>query len=171
MTQYARLVLKDCEAAMQDLQSGAIGHTYRSRWVGAVALLRTVGHVLDKRDKLKDEWMATAIDNAWSELKQTKPEPRIFWEFIEEERNNVLKLYEFGAKENITVRPGAISINLDTGEQVSSPSGETTYDHFVAGGPLEGFTPDEAVAQAIEWWCSYLDRVDREATEARKAST
>jgi hypothetical protein len=163
MTTAARAVLLDCEAALDDLRTGATGLLWRTRWVAAVALLRTVGHVLDKVDGERNPELRAAITSAYAELKQTRPEPKIFWEFIEEERNNVLKIYQFGVQQNVTVRPGAPWTNLGTGESGSIGGGPTTYEHLVRGGPFAGQDPRDVVGQAIEWWREYLDDIDRHA--------
>jgi hypothetical protein len=174
MTTYARIVLDDCRAALKDMKSSkAREHTYRSRWVSAIALLRAVGHVLDKRDTEIDKYYRNAIEEAWLGLKKSKPEPRIFWEFIESERNNILKMYQFGAKESITVRPGPLIFRLEAEgyKQVKVQPEETTYEHFLSGGPLDGYSPDEAVSKAIDWWTGYLDKIDQEAKSLKELDT
>jgi hypothetical protein len=169
MTQYARVVIQDCKAARDELKAGATGHVFRSRWVAAVTLLRAVGHVLEKVDSKRDSAMAAAIREAHARLKSSKPEPRVFWEFIDAERNNVLKAYRFGAKESVTVRPGTGHIAM-YGRRFSGLSGPTTYDQFLDGGPFAGKAPDAAVAAAIEWWESYLADIDADAARRARAS-
>lgn len=163
MTTNARAVLQDCEAALGDLRSGATGLLWRTRWVAAVALLRTVGHVLDKVDGRRSPQLRTAVGAAYEELNRTRPEPRIFWQFIEEERNNLLKVYEFGVQQNVTLRPATPWFNLGTGEGGSAGGGPTTYEHLVRGGQFAGQDPREVVQQAIDWWKEYLADVDRRA--------
>jgi hypothetical protein len=160
MTTKARQALLDCEAALQDLRSGATGLLWRTRWVAAVSLLRAVGDVLNKVDGERGPELRAAIDAEHAQLKATEPEPQIFWGFIRKERNNVLKAYQFNAGQGVTVRPGAIIFNTTTGEDLSVPSGPTTYEHVMRGGPFAGQDPRDVVQQAIEWWRAYLDRVD-----------
>jgi len=163
MTVHARAVLRDCEAALEDLRAGATGLLWRTRWVAAVALLRTVGHVLDKVDGESSPKLKAAVSSAYGALKTTRPEPLIYWEFIEKERNNLLKLYEFGVQQNVTVRPGAVWYNLTTGESGSTGGGPTTYEHLVRDGPYAGQDPRDVIAKAIAWWRDYLDAIDRRA--------
>jgi hypothetical protein len=132
--------------------------------VAAVALSRTVGHVLDKVDGERSPQLRAAVDAAFEELKAASPEPQIFWEFIKQERDNLLKVYEFGVQQNVTVRPGAPWFNLATGESGSVGGGPTTYEHLVRGGPFAGQDPRDVVQQAIDWWKGYLADVDRRAT-------
>src|SRR3990172_5905920 len=108
----AREVLADCELALADFEAAGPTPYWRTRWTGLVSLLRCVGHVLHKVDAVQSTNLKKAVADAWDDLKKTKPEPRIYWEFIEEERNNILKAYEFGARMNTTIRPGTAYLSL-----------------------------------------------------------
>src|ERR1700722_16382346 len=70
-------------------------------WAGTIALLRAVGHVLDKEDAESDARVKKVQRAWWNTLKATKPDPSIFWEFIERDRNLLLKQAE------LTVHPSA----------------------------------------------------------------
>ena len=162
MTTTARLVLSDCEGVLASIKEDMRSELWRPRWAGLVALLRAVGHVLDKVDGAHSPEAGQVIADAWSDLKKSKPEPRIFWQFIEEERNNVLKTYEFGPAMNITIRPGTAHLNLATGDTYSSPSGPTTFDAFMRSGGFEGQDPLALCRDAIEFWRDHLDKIDRQ---------
>lgn len=71
---------------------------WRLYWVSGISLLRTVGHVLAKVDALASPAHTAAVERLWSTLKADKQSSAIFWKFINEERNNLLKTYTFGAK-------------------------------------------------------------------------
>ena len=146
MTQHARTVLSDCRGALEELTAGVHDDRWRRRWVATVVLLRTVGHVLDKVDSKRSPKMKTAIDEAWTELNNGKPNPAIFWHFIEDERNNVVKEYRVGAGYNTTVYPGA-----------NRPA---DFEYVVNTGPFKGRLQQQVVAEAIEWWEKYLDAID-----------
>lgn len=166
MTATARLVLLDCEAALEDLRAGPTGLQWRTRWAAAVALLRSVGHVLRNVDSEASRPMGQAINEAFAELKAAAPEPRIFWGFIEEERNSILKEYRSSARQHVTVRPGTTGINLTTGEEFEvAPSRPTLYEHVMGEGAFAGRDPRDLVREAINWWREYLDSVDRRARE------
>lgn len=60
--------------------------------------MRTVGHVLAKVDARVSPAHAEAVNGLWAKLKADRRSSAIFWDFIEEERNNLLKTYAFGAK-------------------------------------------------------------------------
>jgi hypothetical protein len=70
---------------------------WRIYWVAGVALLRTVGHVLDKVDGKISARHASIVQTLWSKWNSDRRENWIFFEFIEKERNNIMKEYKFGA--------------------------------------------------------------------------
>ena len=82
----ARAVLADCDQALEELKV-ARQETLRRRWLTMVALLRAVGHVLDKVDGATSPALRTVINQRYAALKASRPDPAIFWHFIEEERN------------------------------------------------------------------------------------
>lgn len=51
MTVHAREVLRDCERVLDVITADMPTELWRPRWAGLVALLRSVGHVLDKVDR------------------------------------------------------------------------------------------------------------------------
>ena len=95
-------------------------------------------------------------DSAWHELGKSGPKRKsnqkppksdlIFGEFIEEERNNVVKTYAFGARVNIAITPG----------------GPTTFEAFMRSGLFQGQNPLELCRDAIAFWHRYLDAVDEQ---------
>lgn len=163
LTQYARLALQDCRAALEELRANPTGLVWRTRWAAAVALLRSVGHVLEKVDGARDPAMAKAVRAKFADLKAKRPEPEIFWEFIEPERNNLLKEYRTAAKQNVTVRPGTAHLNPRTGEQHSTPGLPALYEHVMSDGHFQGRDPRDLVQEAIDWWEGYLNEVDASA--------
>jgi hypothetical protein len=93
------------------------------------------------------------MDEAWERPRATKPEPRVFWGFIDDERHKVVHLYDVGARVNITITPGG-------GGSGSSP---TTSDFTMRAGPFEGRDPRELCGDAIAFWRGYLDEIDQRA--------
>ena len=153
MTTKARIVLDDCKVALSGFTEGIQGAEWRIKWVSIVALLRAVGHVLKNVDNNRkiDPILSKIIEEQWELLKKSKPMPEIFWEFIEKERNNILKQYEIGAGQGVT-------INL--GNKVS------TYSYTVTSGPYKGRDQREVIREAIQWWEGYLDNIDKIARNA-----
>lgn len=95
-TLRARLVLEDAyEAARRLSERLDKGEPWQIEWVATVALLRAVGHVLHKVDARRSADSREAVAAAYARWK-TEPEHAIFRDFIENERNNVLKRYRLG---------------------------------------------------------------------------
>jgi len=170
MTEKARIVLQDCKHAVAahtlDLQAEEL----RVSWVSILALLRAVGHVLDKVDATSSAPMKAAIRSWWDKINASKPEPRIFWEFIEQERNEVLKVYEFGIRRQLEFdgpehegRPTRISVDLASaqGGKMTSEDGEVV-SHLRAGS-FSGRPECEVAIEAIKWWDSVLDEIDEKS--------
>ena len=105
----SRVALVDCEHALADFEVSANTLYQRSRWVVFIALLRIVGHVLDKVDKLTaSNEVQQRIDDAWKQLNATKLEPRIFHDFIDGDRILLLKQYEVRSQVNVTIQLGGV---------------------------------------------------------------
>ena len=64
MTATARKVLADCKKAHDLLEAESDTARFRLLWVSGVALLRSVGHVLQKVDSRHDLRVKGAIDEA-----------------------------------------------------------------------------------------------------------
>ena len=161
MTTRAREALADCEHALADFAASANTPFQRPRWVARMTLLRTVSLVLwavDRPRAAPD--VQRRIDDAWARLKATKPEPRIFHDFIDDERFKVVHLYEIRSAVNITLRPGAVWWNARTGETGSEPSGPTTFDFVMREGYFTGRDPLDLAREAITFWRDYLDAID-----------
>ena len=160
MTRQARLVLDDCHGALSDLIDGIQGAQWRRRWITCVVLLRVVGHVLDKIDGNASGVLRDEIRASYDRLKQTRPEPKIFWEFIELERNNILKEYKVNAGQGIRIIGGKTVYN-ETGNIVDSTSGSIDYLYHIRSGPFVGRSQHDVICEAIDWWQRYLDEIDR----------
>ena len=91
----------DCVGVNFDLQNSDIGPDFpewRMKWVYGVVTLRTIGHVLDKVDGAASLKHRAVIDGVWADWKANRRDSWVFWEFIEQERNSILKTYDFGVE-------------------------------------------------------------------------
>jgi hypothetical protein len=155
MKLHARLVLDDCRDALTDLHDKLKGGEWRRRWAAAVGLLRTVGYVLDKVDAKSSLELRAAVDAKWAALKKSKPEPAIFWGFIEDERNWIVHEYAPRAGQGITI-------------PVSNPDQSVT-SYRMNEGLFAGRDPRDIVRIAVEWWDNYLKEIEAEvATQAQQ---
>jgi len=118
---------------------------WRLHWVSGLALLRTVGHVLAKVDARDSPAHGEAVNGLWSKLKADKQSAAIFWEFIEEERNNLLKTYTFGAK---------LSSDAD-GYFIEFADGQDAFQLF---------------REAVYWWRHHLELLEKELRAAQANS-
>jgi hypothetical protein len=116
-TEAARDVLARCEYLLGELKANPIGIAWQAKFSGAIALLRSVGHVLDKVDAAASPAARAEGDRWWSAIKSSKPEPDIFWSFIEVERNLILKEGQLRAGQSAMVQlVGAQATALAAGQ-------------------------------------------------------
>jgi len=153
MIQKARSVLEDCKHSLALLEDEIRPDSFRVLWVAGVALARAVGHVLQKVDAARPGPLKTAVDKAYAARKDDRDANAIFWEFIEEERNRVLKQYEVGffAGPVELVAEGELHV-LD--ENVFCP---------IADGRFAGEDCRDLLAEAIKWWEQQLARIEAAA--------
>jgi len=114
---------------------------WRLYWVAGIALLRTIGHVLAKVDAKSSAQHSQAIDNLWRRFNADREGSWIFWEFIEKERNNLLKTYSFGAQ----LAPD------EDGYRVEFADGQDAFQLF---------------RQAIYWWRHQLMELEDTLSQA-----
>ena len=152
MTDKARMVLEDCKGALSDFKDGLQGAEWRRHWMLCVILLRVVGHVLDKVDGKANPQLGKIVDGEYERLKKSKPNPSIFWEFIDQERNNLIKLYETSAGQGVTTKMGAVG---------TSELPETEYHYFINSGPFQGRDQRDMIREAISWWENHLNNIDK----------
>ena len=164
----ARMVLEDCRYALTELRNDPQGPAWRIRWFGAVAMLRAVGHVLEKVDAKSCPELKKANDDWWTDLKSTKPNPAIFWQFIDTDRDAILKEYDHRAGQSVTIMSGVTQYDLRTGQEMTvTPGGPTTFTYEIHGGPFDGRDPRDVVRQAIEWWDQELTAIEKDAADRR----
>ncbi|MCC7703509.1 hypothetical protein IGS59_14765 [Janthinobacterium sp. GW460P] len=155
----ARLVLQDAMFVREKLEN-ELGHIeWRLYWVLAVVLLRAVGHVLDKVDGNDDPAVkreANTLHKSW----RSGDENAIFRDFIERERNSILKEYE----SEITEGPVAIMAHLqqhDGFDVVRQFLLEENIYRPMGAGVFEGEDGRTLLDEAIAWWARQLGEVDR----------
>ena len=164
-TKASRLVLADCEIALRDFVEGANKDVQRSRWLALITLLRTVLDVLHEvdgpsgtrafRDRIHREKGALFLGH---------PEPRIFHEFIEYERNGTVHQYRIRARVNVRIKFGG----LPWSSVLVTPRGGSArerHDFVMRDGPYAGQDVLKLCGEAIDFWRGYLDRIDEAFSE------
>ena len=165
MTQMAREVLGDCRDALAEFEHGAQGSKWRRWWIMNVALLRAVGHVLDRVDAPRTPEAKQAINEAWPEIESAE----IFSKFIKRERNIVLKEYRLGATQTVSValRGQAMRFVGRNPPRVWGSRVQNVHGYAVTTEPFAGRSPTELIAEAIQFWSDRLDAIDRRIEELR----
>jgi hypothetical protein len=107
-----------------------------------------------------DQKHRDCIERAWGELSADRKSHSIFWEFVEAERNNLLKQYKFGVQAEplcLTTETGDFLVNDETGAHLQD------WDYFkLSLTGLEGREGRDAISDAIEWWKQQLDAIEAE---------
>jgi hypothetical protein len=171
MTARARLVLDDSRLALQLLEDETDLRRWRLHWVAAVALLRAVGHVLEKADGTSQA-VRLASRAAFTRWKSDAPEHKIFREFIERERNTILKEYEFNFHPGDEVDV-AIPVTLQRVSAGAFVEAETIFplDNNIYRPLLDGFREGEdardVLSDAIDWWERELTAIERSVKSKR----
>ena len=162
----AREVLSDCKIALEILEEEQDLQRWRIHWAAAVALIRAVGHVLDKVDG-GDPDIKNVASKYFKSWKKLGPAHEIFREFIEKERNNILKEYQFGIHPNeevgmviqVGLEPVSGGKRINVGEIFNI--GENIYRPLLDS-YREGDDARDVLSEAIDWWEIQLDLIDEE---------
>lgn len=165
-TAKARSVLQDVVFVRNKLEDESRHVEWRLYWILAVVLLRSVGHVLDKVDGSNDLCLkkeANALFKSW----QTGDEHAIFRDFIDCERNSILKEYE----SNMSEGPIPVLLNLENkagGDMIQQFLIEENIYRPMTSGIYEGEDGRTLIDEAIFWWESQLDKLDRITTNTNE---
>jgi len=187
----ARQALGWCRYAHHRMRRNPTGEDWVLIWAGTIALLRAVGHALRKEDAAKDARLKKEQGCWWKALNRTKPAPAIFWDFIERDRNALLKEAELTVGQSLNVqgiRPpvtlgGDLRIEQQPqADQQLQPPRSIYYparpgqddprapppiaSYRMISGPFKGQDPRDLVRDAIEWWEKQLSDIEKKATAA-----
>lgn len=171
MTAKARVVLQDCQHAVANHTLDLQGEEFRVSWVAILTLLRAVGHVLNKADSKSSPAMEQAIKEWWKDINASKPEPAIFWQFIENSRNRTIKLYEHGISRKLILegpelegKPTTLWIDQanSRGGKLIAHDGEV-ISRLADGSAFSGQSERAVALEACKWWRGILDGIDTRA--------
>jgi hypothetical protein len=86
-------------------------------------------------------------------MKQKKPNPIIFWCFIDEERNSVHTEYLSRAGQGASIRVPMLRLDIRTGQEWSDPdpSLSPVYNYTITSGLFKGKDSRVILQEAIEW--------------------
>jgi hypothetical protein len=174
VTYAARQVLDDCRLALAMLEEETDLARWRVHWAAAVALVRAVGHVLDKVDG-EDPLTKRLAAGAFRRWKGTALEHEIFREFIEAERNSILKEYRFRHHplDEVQMAMTYTLLNPETGETMQAgdvlPLSDNIYRPFIEGW-REGDDARDVLSEAIDWWEAELSALEFTRRSVREAA-
>ena len=164
MTAAARTVLADCVAVLDMLEVEEDEQRWRVLWAGAMALVRAIGHVLRKVDG-EDAMVRPRIDEAWNRWRADRSTHAVFWELIEQERNNILKEYRFSVLDSAVVGVGVVEFKggRESGRAVAHEAAVALGENLFR--PLErGFGMGEdardVYRDALHWWDAELSHIE-----------
>lgn len=155
----AEIVLKDCRYAHKMLESVIDEQRFRVYWAASLSLLRAVGHVLKKVDAETSPEVREAVDQAWKRWGDDRDAHALFWEFIEAERNLVLKKYEI----RLSLNGATVYVESDTGDAEAEDLSSEYYVP-VKEGHFASEDAREVVADAIRWWTAELSLISSRLT-------
>ena len=161
MTTAARRVLADCEAALEMLEDERDEQRWRVLWIGAMTLLRAVGHVLKKVDG-EILGQRAAIDAAHRNWRAGQSEHAVFRDFIDEERNNLLKEYRLNVVDSAELGLAVVIGDPDAGyatEETPSVLEENLFRPVTEGFGV-GEDARDVYRSAVEWWDAELSRLE-----------
>ena len=133
--------------------------------------------MLAKVDAEKNPALARPISEAWARVRSTKPEPKIFWGFIEGERNRFLKNYEHGIT-RLRIFHGneggqvlaldlanATARAVQVGTLMSAPPSipDRGVLSVLSDGPYAGNSEIAVAVEAVAWWEAYLHEIEQAA--------
>jgi hypothetical protein len=162
----AREVFKDCQHAADQLGKAIDEQRLDDAkifWFASLAMLRSIGHVLHKVDA---KTYGTAFaDQLKTRYEQWKQEP-VFADFIERERNIILKEYDSSLEVQSTTEDDYLLLEnggrllLEDGGSIII--GTTTITTLIkARGVFAGSSPLTVLSDALAWWDQELSHFEQ----------
>jgi len=162
----AREVLRDCEYTRKRLQDAIEKNNLNDAkvfWFSSLAMLRSIGHVLHNVDaKEQGGYFGDILEE---NFKRWKKDP-VFANFIEKERNNILKEYASSLSEQKNLEE--FCLVTESGERLVTESedaivGTTTVTTLIKGdGMYSGISPVDALDKALRWWEKNLSEFEQQ---------
>jgi hypothetical protein len=119
-------------------------------WAGICSLLKSSLHLMrykDAKSCLPDVIRQNMIEK-WNDVRLKKSDHPLFWEFIDRERNNILKQYQFSASEAIVKADGSIVPRRGLLYMMGEDEKSTL---MIKGGHYDGRQALEVAEEAARW--------------------
>ncbi len=160
---HAHVVLQDAKYAIRNYDCSLQAEAFRISWLTIISLLRAVGHVLKNVDAKASPALERSIKEKWDGLQASKPQPIIFWGFIDEERNRFLKEYAHGISRTSTIEtliPGVFATLDLANARGGTFSPLPLPQSHLRSGPFADRNEKEVAWEAYAWWREYLKDVE-----------
>ncbi len=141
----------DCKYAIHKLRDEQISFlTWKIEWAGICSILKASLHLMRYKDakSCMPEVLRKHLIAIWNELGNNKDKYPIVWQFIDKERNNILKEYDFSAysaiiSEDGTLRtsPSLLNLMADADKQIL----------IIRGGYYDGQKAIEVALEAVDF--------------------
>lgn len=147
----------DCRYAIERLKESDVSYSaWKVQWAGICALLKSSIHLMGKRDAKSclPESLKVELKAAYEELGINKTLYPLFWNFIDRERHNILKEYEFSAYEAIISADGVVRPGFKGILNVMSEGEKEAI--LIKSGDYKGRHALEVLTEAAAWVEKYI---------------
>lgn len=151
------IAVLDCKEAIRALRTEDLDFgRWKVSWAGICALLNASVHLMRKQDATSciPLQIRKSPNAKWHELGKNKAKYPIFWDFIDQERNNILKEYRFSPDEVILKADGS----LEPKRGLLYMLGENEKSILVIRGGQFGGRPALDVAEEAANWIEEICR-------------
>lgn len=159
----AKSALIDVRSLRNKLELEVDDTEWRLQWVACVVLLRVIGHVLYKVDAGRSNFIKTSAELHFQKWKDGD-EHVIFREFIDKERNSILKEYTTNMSEGPL--PVVVQIERFGDDADSEMHGYLMQENIyrpMSDGFYEGEDGRTLIDEAIVWWEKQLKDIEMHA--------
>ena len=163
------VALEDSRQAVEELRSldwGILSNPslWRRRYLTAISVIRAVGHILKNVESKKSPAHKQAIQEAWNRIKGRQ----LFTRFIKADRDSILK--EYFALTELKLKGGAFAVRDDEGNRVGIEQ-RKEISLVVSNGHYKGKDAISLFDEAIEFWETEIDRIERRVAELNADTT
>ena len=146
-----------CKYAIDRLKNEPIDYLdWKIQWAGICALLKTSMHLMRNSDAKSElpEPLKKNLIQAWHKLEKNKAKYPIYWQFIDKERNNILKEYEYCPDVVIITQDGAIKNKIPSLLSTMEDGEKETL--LIRSGKYKGRLALEVLTEAAQWTEEYI---------------
>ncbi len=119
-------------------------------------MLRSIGHILEKRESKNDPKIKIANQEWWKKVNEEKEENSIFFEFIKVERDETIKEYF------LMYADEGVILTHENGDEEEASASEYMP---MALGKFAGDDCRYLLREAYLWWHEQVDWIEKRALE------